>query len=389
MTLTDERLKSWLNGNQLAREQMCIQILALDRQHSDIRPRRPAGGPDGGRDIESRLGSESCFGAVGFLNSVTDSRTNKSQIKKKIIADAQSAKQADQSVKAFVFFCNVDLTPTELDQLREKVQAIGFNHVDIYWRERLRVLLDNVEGLAIRFQHLGIELSPAEQAAFFGRYGKDLENLVRGRFDRIEEKLDDLDFYRWRSGHLRRINMEIELTGEVDSLHLRKEHFRVCLEMQSVIHEKRSILLGARDDFWPAHGKAGKVYFGTKTFFWRQKVGEISGCWIPQHGRIGGGLVSHIYVGCQWNPISPVLISEFDRLCIHFHVSENLLSRCKRVTLSLDDYLFLDCDLATREPGNARPSAWPDELTPDEIEIPWRYWRLGWITLESRPRYRQ
>lgn len=49
---TDERLKSYLDTNQLHREQLCLAILALDKRFTNVRPRHPRGGPDGGRDIE-------------------------------------------------------------------------------------------------------------------------------------------------------------------------------------------------------------------------------------------------------------------------------------------------------------------------------------------------
>ena len=50
---TDQRLKNYLDTNQLAREQMCLAVLAIDRRFSNVKPRHPRGGPDGGRDIEA------------------------------------------------------------------------------------------------------------------------------------------------------------------------------------------------------------------------------------------------------------------------------------------------------------------------------------------------
>ena len=66
---TDERLKSYLDTNQLGREQMCLAILALDKRFTNVRPRHPRGGPDGGRDIEAVFRKEHlAYGAVGFVN---------------------------------------------------------------------------------------------------------------------------------------------------------------------------------------------------------------------------------------------------------------------------------------------------------------------------------
>src|ERR1700689_38933 len=106
--LTDERLKSWLNADQAARERMCAGILALDRSYTDIVPRRPEGGPDGGRDIECRRLGQKCFGAVGFLNHACDSKEQKKKLLRKFRDDIQSARDGEPTLKAFVFMCNID-----------------------------------------------------------------------------------------------------------------------------------------------------------------------------------------------------------------------------------------------------------------------------------------
>lgn len=50
---TDEKLKGFLDTNQLHREQLCLAVLSLDKRFTDVRPRHPRGGRDGGRDIEA------------------------------------------------------------------------------------------------------------------------------------------------------------------------------------------------------------------------------------------------------------------------------------------------------------------------------------------------
>ncbi|TMA79926.1 MAG: hypothetical protein E6J74_40395 [Deltaproteobacteria bacterium] len=70
---TEERLRTWTLG-QTERERMCLGLLALDERFSNVRPRRPKGGPDGGRDIEAVLdGSHLVWGGVGFRNNAIDS----------------------------------------------------------------------------------------------------------------------------------------------------------------------------------------------------------------------------------------------------------------------------------------------------------------------------
>jgi hypothetical protein len=51
--LTEERLRSWLDANQLQRERLCAQLLPLLGLYSQVEPRRPKGGPDGARDIQA------------------------------------------------------------------------------------------------------------------------------------------------------------------------------------------------------------------------------------------------------------------------------------------------------------------------------------------------
>jgi len=78
---TDERIKSYLDTHQLHREQMCRAILSIDQRYTDVRPRHPRGGPDGGRDLEAIYrGDQSAFGAVGFVNQANDSNEQKKSI---------------------------------------------------------------------------------------------------------------------------------------------------------------------------------------------------------------------------------------------------------------------------------------------------------------------
>jgi hypothetical protein len=75
---TDQRLKNYLDTNQMHREQMCLAVMAIDKRFSNVRPRHPRGGPDGARDIEAVFnGVQRVFGAVGFVNQATDSETHK------------------------------------------------------------------------------------------------------------------------------------------------------------------------------------------------------------------------------------------------------------------------------------------------------------------------
>ena len=67
--LTEERLRHHLDSNQVMRERMCLTVLPLLGPFTREQPRRPKGGPDGGRDIEAVYqGRTMIWGAVGFRN---------------------------------------------------------------------------------------------------------------------------------------------------------------------------------------------------------------------------------------------------------------------------------------------------------------------------------
>ena len=65
---TEERLRHHLDSNQVMRERLCLAVMPLVGPYTRERPRRPKGGPDGGRDIEAiREGRPSCGAQSGFV----------------------------------------------------------------------------------------------------------------------------------------------------------------------------------------------------------------------------------------------------------------------------------------------------------------------------------
>lgn len=189
------RLRSWLDTNQRDREQMCRAILALNPLYTAVRPRHPSGGPDGGRDIEALHGdSRLAFGAVGFANGANDSDEQKTRIRKKFSTDLAAAVSANPEVKVFAFLTNVHFTMGEQSQMKKEAIAAGLEHCDVLDRERLRIELDSPSGFFIRFQHLGIPLSEAEQASFLSRYGDEIQQVVTTGFQKVEKTLNRLLF---------------------------------------------------------------------------------------------------------------------------------------------------------------------------------------------------
>ncbi len=212
---TDEKLKSYLDTDQLNRERLCLAVLSTDKRFSDVRPRHPRGGRDGGRDIEAVFRGElSVFGAVGFRNQASDTKEHKAAISKKFYEDLDSALSASSPPEVFVFFTNINFTIGEKDAFIKVAKGRGLKHVEIFDRERLRVELDSPHGFSIRFQYLNISLSEEEQASFFARWGDDIQSIVSTGFGKLEMTLDRVLFFQEAQGPLKYLTVSLELDKE-------------------------------------------------------------------------------------------------------------------------------------------------------------------------------
>jgi hypothetical protein len=245
---TDERLKSFLDTNQLARERLCLALLSMDKRFSDVRPRHPRGGPDGHRDIGATFrGSETAFGAVGFLNQANDSDEHRKRSRRKFEDDLQTA-LSEHKIKVFVFFTNVNLTLADKSEMETSARSKGITYCDILDRERLRILLDGADGFAIRFQYLNIPLSEAEQATFFAKWGDDIQSLMSQGFGKLEKTLNRLHFLAETLLPLSHFTVILELDRE----YLGSEigHFRAFCSLELVEPRDRvvGLLFGSTDD---------------------------------------------------------------------------------------------------------------------------------------------
>lgn len=214
---------------------MCIAILGITPGYTNIEPRRPEGGPDGARDIQCQMQGETCFGAVGFKNNACDSEKQRREIKKKFKSDLDSALKERLDLKAFVFLTNVDLAPTEQEDLKKYARSKAIDHVEIYWRERLRVSLDSPEGYAIRNSFLDIALSDAEQKVFFDRFGKDLQNVISGKLESVEKRIEEIAFQNWCRGKCRSISVQVKLKSLYQYAGTSHEPFRFALRLHRVL----------------------------------------------------------------------------------------------------------------------------------------------------------
>ena len=262
---TDERLRSWLDTNQLARERLSLAVLALDKRFSAVSPRHPRGGPDGGRDIDAIFqDGRKAFAAVGFVNSACDSTSEKGEIRNKFKADLARALTADSSLKVFVFITNVALTVSEKDELVALAKADGVEVAEVFDRERMRIALDSAEGLGLRFQYLSIPLSDAEQAAFFARWGSSLEQLVTESLQAVDSRLERMEFFQEQNRPLTSLSFHFKLQRQVRRDEL--PHFRAVLVMMfSRTLPMPTLHVGVCDDvdFWrEASGRGDAGIFG-------------------------------------------------------------------------------------------------------------------------------
>ena len=372
---TAERLRYRLNGNLPARERMCLAILGLDKKYTDLMPRQPEGGADQGRDIECSWSDERCFVAVGFVNDARDDAKQKWEIKDKFKRDLDSAvtnanDSKEGAIRAFVFFTNVNLTTTEQEELTEIGHNAGLIHVDLYWRERIRAVLDSIEGYGIRLEYLDIVLSDAEQKAFFGRFGRDIENAIQGRFGIIEQQIEELRYFSWRRSPIHTLDLEVEFDRWYDDAQRPFDAFRVCLELQDVRGPKQSIAIGARDDYLRRpEGRAPG--FGTKSFFWWGAL-EENPTWPKAVGSAYSGGGSRVRIVRTWRGHHALTPFAFDSLIPLLHFTSNLQQYLRAIRLTVDDYVLID-----RLPNYAqaarwhRSFEWPDPLSPEEI-ADWR-----------------
>ncbi|MDN5082239.1 hypothetical protein [Aliarcobacter butzleri] len=274
---TDERLKSYLDTNQLHREQMCRAVLATDKRFSDVRPRHPRGGPDGGRDIQAIYReNQTAFGAVGFVNQANDSEEQKKTIKKKFNDDLESAISADKDLKVFIFFTNINLTIGDKDTLIEKAKKEGILYCDVLDRERIRITLDSPDGFSIRFQYLNITLTEEEQASFFSRWGDDIQSLISTGFQKIEGTLNRVLFLQEANDPISSLTISFELNKMYDAEEI--GHFRVfCyLTLKEPKHNILSILFGSSDKSNRMRGEDETVFSKQKSGI---KYGVSSGQW--------------------------------------------------------------------------------------------------------------
>ena len=374
--LTEERLRSWLDSRQVDRERLCLALLALDDRFENPRPRRPKGGPDGSRDIEVVFNGCEAWGAVGFKNSANDAPADKSWVREKFRTDLTAALQENPQLKSFVFFTNIDLRPSELRDLQDFASSSGILECEIFYRERIRILLDSPSGLGFRFQYLSIHLSDAEQVAFFERYGLQLEQLLLKKFDQVGKKLERIEFLHDCNKPLTGIEIIVELRRHFTPNEL--GHFRVLIEILDLtVGEPHPTLWIACRDSYGTHHKDGREtpIFGSKSLVWSRNPDEqiqstVFSQALPSvdYFKAGGHVLRR-------GPFPT--IGSMDSRFVSVFVTRPLYEAISGIGLHAGDYLLTASHVDNLEFAEQGPLAvWPEPLTDAERAVPWVKLRL-------------
>lgn len=398
---TDERLKSYLDTNQMHREQLALAILALDKRFTEVRPRHPRGGPDGGRDIEAIFRGEQCaFGAVGFVNQADDSKEKKKTISAKFYADLESALLVTPTPTVFVFLTNINLTVGDKDELIAATRERGIIHCEIFDRERLRIALDSADGFSIRFQYLGIPLSEAEQASFFAKWGDDINSVIVTGFQKVQRTLDHLLFLQESSNPLSYFQVAFELNEAYSGEEI--GHYRAFCSVYLKEPKLKilSILFGSSDKperliegiGTPARESRAGIKFGTGGAQWEQHIDypdstdETSSA-TPngppeKYDRVGtsssAGIDMVRFIAIQYAKGSfirfdPVLsLRDFDDCMLMPILNRSLARRVKRIHVISNGYKLLEVstDGFNIDENPFEPSI-PIAFEQSELEDPW------------------
>jgi hypothetical protein len=380
--LTEERLRTWALAQE-ERERMCLGILSLDPRYSSVRPRRPKGGPDGGRDIEAVFSDRvHVWGGVGFRNNANDSTEDKRWARDKFELDISSARSGSPDVLGFAFFTNVDLTPAEISEFEEHARSCGFSHIEIFHRERLRIALDSPRGLALRYQHLGIALSEPEQAAFFAEYGTQLEATLRRGFSQVEARLYRLEFFHDTTLRLDSVELIVELKREFSPAEL--GHFRVLVEFLD-LHEPEphpTLWLACRDaNFMQASNESEIPLIGTRNLSWSRHPDESLQNMAFSANQL---TTSSLNAGTGINGRGPFpKLGDLDRKNLSIYVTEGLFEKISGIYIAANEYWIAGAQAETfvKVESSAQPN-WPEPLTDVEIS---QKWTLIMLKMENPP----
>jgi hypothetical protein len=311
------------------------------------------------------------WGAVGFRNTANDSKEDKTWVRDKFQSDLTSAISEKAGLESFVFFTNVDLTPAEARGLQTFAESKGIVQCEIFWRERLRILLDSASGLGLRYQYLGIPLSEAEQVAFFERFGLQLEQLMLKQFDHVDRRLARIEFFHDCAKPLMGISMIIELRRPYAPHEL--GHFRALIEIINLHEaEPHPTLWVACRDAYPimSNGENKTLLFGSKSLVWSRNPDEMIQSTAFSAGQTA---VSSFEAGGHIHKRGPYpTMGSLDSRTMWVFVTRPLFEVMAAIGLEAQGYLLSSAQADELEVEQREPlTTWPEPLSNDEMQVPW------------------
>jgi hypothetical protein len=352
--LTEERLRYYLDTNQAMRERMCLALLPLLGPYTHEQSRRPKGGPDGGRDIEAIYqGTILVWGAVGFRNGGGTDDTARQEIEEKFKIDLDRAIEENTSLAGFIFFTNVDLTPTRVERLKAYAQGKNIKIIEIYDMERLRHILDSPEGLIARLQYLEIPMTNTEQAALVAKFGNQMQNAVTARFDRVERTLAQMERFLDFQKPLLRLDIYVDLVQPSTSVIIGDEAILFCIYGLHNLDKTFSCLLVNQVD----HLVAGNALVVLGHLWNEEKTSQIISC---------SSISSSLNTLASYNELSltswgqRIKIADLTIIRLEAICTEGIRGKIKQISVDANGYQLFCCSPDVQ--GGVTSKNWPDSL---------------------------
>ncbi|HET8579955.1 MAG TPA: hypothetical protein VFL31_03075 [Nitrospiraceae bacterium] len=307
-----------------------------------------------------KRGASGCqvWGAVGLRDAVTDSLEDKRWVAHRFCDDLQAALTEKPTLKAFVFFTNVELTQAEEDALIREGKNRGLAYVEVFTRKRLRILLDNPKELRLPIQSMSVPLSESEQASFLERFGAELESLILKQLEVVEQHLARLEFFQDCALPLTSASVLVKLKREYSFAEL--GHFRVLVQVLNIQTQDPhpTLCMAGRDGYsmWWRRDDQSTI-MGVNCLMWsRHPEGE-------RHNESEVHQVTQQVLGT---------LGDLDQRHLFVYVTKPLLELISGIGVQANEYVLAFAEKERLIPIDITLSTpWPEPLTEAELAVPW------------------